>query len=280
MRPKHLILFPFLLAFLVISCDKLDEPYAVWKNSGGDTTNQRKVLLEDYTGIKCVNCAKAGKTAHTLEALYHGRLIVMSVHAGYYAEPDASGKYSTDFRTPEGTQWFTDFNLQLTPIGMVNRTAYDGKTGIGTSSWASAINHLISQAAIAQITITNTYTAAKGSVSSEVGLKFTSAQQGNYNVSVCILEDSIIGAQKNNDPTVGPVPDIDDYVFMNTLRGVINGAYGEQIASNPDAVQTYSKSYSYTLNPAWVPKHCSVLAFVFKADTREIIQAERKKITN
>ena len=62
----------------------------------------RKVLLEDYTGFKCVNCPAAAHEAHLLQEFYGDQMVVMGVHAGYYAEPDGSGNYTTDLTTTTG----------------------------------------------------------------------------------------------------------------------------------------------------------------------------------
>ena len=58
MKFSVLFIIMLLAGVLVISCDKLDQPYAREKEIVLDTT-KRKVLLEDYTGLKCVNCPAA-----------------------------------------------------------------------------------------------------------------------------------------------------------------------------------------------------------------------------
>ncbi|MFH1936897.1 MAG: Omp28-related outer membrane protein, partial [Bacteroidota bacterium] len=73
-----------------------------------------------------------------------------------------------------------------------------------------------------------------------------------------------------------PVPDIENYVFNDMLRAVLNGTYGEQLTTSVDTVQIYSKSYLYTLHDNWVPEHLSLVAFVFNESTKEVIQVEKR----
>src|SRR5512133_2768801 len=98
MKRSIIFLAGFVALFWMVSCDKLDEPYAV-KKTGSDTITGpvRKVLLEDYTGHKCVNCPKAAMDARVMEEALGGRLILMAVHAGYFAEPASTGEFTADY---------------------------------------------------------------------------------------------------------------------------------------------------------------------------------------
>ena len=264
-----------LLVFLGISCDKVEQPYVTVKDITVDST-KRKVLLEDYTGAKCVNCPEATEVALTLQDLYQRQVIVMTVHAGFYSEPDASGPYSVDYRVPEGVEWFNDFNLQFNPMGMINRIDIDGSKAIKLGDWADIVTDLTEETKVASINITADYSPQnKGTISTSIDTKFLEELPGAYSLSVCILEDSIIGWQKNNDTLYGPVPDIEDYVFMDMLRAVVNDTYGDELTASVDTSEVYSMTYDYPANPIWVPKHLSIVAFVFNNTTKEIVEVEK-----
>jgi len=262
----------------VSSCDKLEAPYSTEKQISVDST-KRKVLLEDYTGMKCVNCPAATAKAEALVELYKGQVILMTVHAGYFSEPDATGHYTTDYRVAEGVAWFNDFTLISNPKGMINRMTINEKKAVDAGSWAEVVTAAAQQQKVATVQIHTEYTEGPlHHISTTVTTKFHSNLSGTYNLTVCILEDSIIGWQKNNDTTVGPVPDIENYVFNDMLRAVLNGTYGEQLTSSVDTNQTYSKTYMYTVSDTWVPEHLSVVAFVANKETNEIMESEKKHI--
>ncbi|MDP4282340.1 MAG: hypothetical protein Q8867_09360, partial [Bacteroidota bacterium] len=123
---KPVFLFISFAALLLWSCDKVKEPYFTQKGTGTDTsTVNRTVLLEDYTGHKCVNCPTAAVTAHTLEEMYNGNLIILAVHAGYFAIP-GSGNYALDLRSATGEDWYSTFGVTSNPIGMINRIETGG----------------------------------------------------------------------------------------------------------------------------------------------------------
>jgi len=258
------------------SCDKLDEPYAVIKNTNDTTvTAQKTVLLEDYTGHKCVNCPDAAITAHTLEKSLKGRLIVMAVHAGFFAEPASTGDFTADYTTGTGDEWNSYFTITANPNGLVNRTAYNGALVVGPDNWANAVNAQLALDAEATVDISNEYTEATRNLEITVDTKFLEELSGAYTLTVCITEDSLISPQKTNNSTT---PIIYDYVFMDVLRGSVNGTWGEELTASVNPSQTYKKTYTVTLNQAWTAKNCHVVAFVSNAETKEIIQTGKEPV--
>jgi thiol-disulfide isomerase/thioredoxin len=91
------ILAAVLIAASMFSCDKIEPPY----RQGGVVTAERKVLLEDYTGSRCVNCPSAARIAHDLKQVYGENLIVLGIHTGFFAFPFPP-QFPLDLRTPAG----------------------------------------------------------------------------------------------------------------------------------------------------------------------------------
>lgn len=264
---------------LSVSCDKLDEPYAV-KKEGGDTTQvTRKVLLEDYTGHKCVNCPTAALAARVMEESLNGKLIVMAVHAGFFAEPSSSGDFTADYTTEAGNEWNTWFQIVANPNGLVNRIPYDGNVIVDPGDWLNAINDQLALPQEANIIIDNEFTPASRELKITLASKFMAPLEGAYTLTVCLTEDSLISPQKNSDTTIGyPVPIIYDWVFMDVLRGTVNGTWGEELTTSVDTSAVYTKTYTATLDTAWTEKNCHVVAFISRSDSKAIIQAEKKAV--
>src|SRR4051812_5513690 len=94
---KRILLFfalcaPFLI-LLIASCDKIEAPYREpvpvndFCTTGiEDSIPHKKVLVEDYTGHLCGNCPAAGIYLNdTLKSVYNHCLVIISVHAGFFA---------------------------------------------------------------------------------------------------------------------------------------------------------------------------------------------------
>jgi hypothetical protein len=232
----------------------------------------KRVLLEDYTGHECPNCPAAATIAHSQEAYYHGKLIVLAVHAGYYALP-GTGEFAADFRTTAGEAWNTDFQVSAYPSGMIDRKEFNGHQVLGSAEWVTDIASIINQAPALNMLITNTYDTSSRTVYSLIYSQFLQSLPGSYNITVCMVEDNMISAQ-DSASTI-----IHNYVFKDVLRGSVNGTYGEILTTSVDPSLTCLGRFIISINTAWVAKNCWILAFVSKSDTKEILQAIKKKVT-
>ncbi len=285
--------------FVVSSCDKIDGQYVI-PNIPVDTAacpvpefpvvtaHFKRALLEDYTGHTCVNCPRAGLIAHDLKTQYQDSLVVIAVHAGYYAKPSASNPvWAYDFRTPEGTTWDDFFKVGLigNPNGMVSRKGYPANQQVlSPPAWANAVKNTVSEAPLMDLQLITEYNAAEDKLCIHTKTSFLQAVSGrSLNISLIITEDSIVKAQKNNDPLVGATPDILDYVHMHVMRGAVNGTWGtslltkEQTSSVP-VINTFQTQFAgFNLNTL-IPKNCRVVAFVYDVDTKEILQVAEQHI--
>ena len=286
---KYFSILVFVIFITVLySCDKVSPPYAVTNNNGPDTNAViRKVLLEDYTGHKCPNCPAAAVTASDLKAIYGEKLIVMSVHAGSFANV-FSPDFLYDFRCTSGNEYNTFFGISIVgnPNGMINRKFVNSSIIIAPTAWGSTLSEIIDLPPDANIQITNTYNSGTKELNTEIKSKFLNPLTGLYKLVVLVLEDSIVAPQQNgvNEIPGYPSPNantiITNYVHRHVLRGAINSTWGDTLAIDPIPTSTFiTKTYNnYTLNSAWDENHCMVIAFIYNAVTNEIVQVEEKKI--
>ncbi len=181
--------------FFFAACDIVEPPY-IENHEGGDTGQfVKKVLLEDYTGHTCINCPAAAKTADQLKNIYRDQLVVMAVHAGYFAIPDTGNPtFSNDFRTPAGNTWNDYFKIEFNPNGLVNRIPDNaGVYFVSPGNWGSAVAAELQKKAAARITIHSDFNNVTRLFSTSVTTEFLVPQEKTYNVIVCITQDSIIG---------------------------------------------------------------------------------------
>ena len=261
------------------SCTKVSEPYYTVKSVYIDTT-KRSVLLEDYTGHRCVNCAPAAKTANTIQDLYHGQVYVIAVHAGDFARPDPvhyPPYFADDYTCATGNDWngYSGFNIDGYPKGMVNRRPFNGNTSFGPADWNQATQIAVSLPKVAIMTLHNSFNSLTNQLSSAVGVKFLSGYSGKVSLTVCILEDSIYGGQLNIIPP-DSVPLYKHFRFMHMLRGSLNGSFGEEIVVNPASGLVITKNYPVDFTgKSWVPAHCNVIAFISNEDTKEVLHVAK-----
>lgn len=293
---KIFILIVVLMAGMT-ACDKMEQPYInVPENLDtaacpvpefpAVTNHVKRVLLEDYTGHTCPNCPTAGKIARDLKEQYPGQVVVMAVHAGWFARtyPGDAGVeaiFNYDFRTPAGTDWDAKFGNGNAgnPNGLVNRLKVNNKFVLRPNEWSGVLSTAIAEDPKMDLQLIVDYDAASRKICAHTQSWFLTPLDLNLKMEVVIIEDSIIAAQKNNDAAIGPVGDIEDFVHMHVMRGALNGSWGSDLAStgvsNPDKL---IKSFQSTLPEKCVAKNCHIVAFIFNKDTYEVLQAAETKL--
>ncbi len=263
------------------SCDKINPPFT--EDNGGqtiETDTVRKVLLEEFTGHKCPNCPDAHVIAHDLQSIYGKQLILITIHAGYFANVGAA-PFTYDFKTTSGNDIATNFQLPSTPIGMVNRVKQSSGWLIDKDDFGSNVSAQIDDQSIEPelyITLNPTFDQSDSTLNLETSTYvMDNLESANYNICVVITEDSIIKPQIDNGET------ITDYMHMHVMRGMVSPTWGDQIITGtPTLGQTYTKNYTgYKLGKDWNPDHCHIVAYVYYADgdkLYQIIQAQEVKL--
>ena len=128
---------------------------------------------------------------------------------------------------------------------MINRTAYNNKTVLGSAYWGAAINSLKDKTPKAKIELSPSYNEAENSISVDVNIKYLSQSSTNHYLVVQISEDSIVQIQldKRESPEL-----IQNYVHNNVLRGSITSTWGDQVSSTPlQTGTTVTKHYDFAI---------------------------------
>jgi hypothetical protein len=280
---KKILFLSIVIIAGIASCDKINKPYRVSENIVSCDTPAfpalnnsaviQKYLLEDYTGHQCQNCPRAQRIAVQMKTQMGDTLILMAIHSGTQAKPEANTgycSYSNDFRTDVGNRYSEKFNISSYPSGMINRASFNNKQTFGDGEWASNLNSIPRTAPNAGIQIMSLENSGEFCVFVKTTLLSDITEQ--IRLGVLLIEDNIVSPQK--DKTV----DSCEYVHNHVLRTSIASIDGDNLTvSKRDDSQI--KGYSFPLNQAWKKENCHIIAFIFDANTDEILQVEELKLT-
>ena len=204
------------------------------------TPSNKKVLLEEYTGINCGYCPDGHRIANEIMANNPGRVWAINVHAGGYAQTSYPNMITQDGNTIHG-----GFSISGYPTGVVNRTT---SNGIDRGQWGSQANNQMSQASecnIAGMAVVNPQTRM-ATITVEVYYTGNSSVDQNY-LTVAMLQDSILGSQAdygNYNPTQWLNG---QYVHMHILRDVISeSAWGDPISPTTQGT-LITRTYEYEI---------------------------------
>ena len=224
-------LFGFLL--LLSGCDeqrRVIEPFV--------PTGDRVVLLEEFTGKGCTNCPKGSREIDNLLLQYPDNLVVVSIHAGFFADPEFFPVGVYDLRA-EQSAFLIDYLKPILgyPSGVVDRSFFGGDLQIGLQQWASAISSEIQVPPSIEVNIDHTYNEETRQLTLTVSGIGKEVESGEVRLSVMLTESGIVDAQ--DDFEAGGI--VDDYVHKHVLRDMLTPSAGETLFQDIYAGKTYSK---------------------------------------
>ena len=276
---KYLATFLFSCCISFQSCDVIEEPFTEEIVVGGCAEKCKKILLEDYTGHKCGNCPRAAEKAEELKSIYGDQLVSIAVHAGFFAST-FSGNFSTDYTSDAGNEWDSFFGNSAAgnPNGMINRTGYSSSDHIlQYSQWAEKIEEQLQTEAQVYIEIEANYNASSNSLTIQTRTELLQNISAPLSLNVVIAESHIIGYQTDYD---ADPQEISDYEHNHVMRKSLTGSWGEDLGQlNYSDGDIINHSFNINLEEGWIPEHLSVIAFISKSNTYEVIQAEEIYIT-
>lgn len=223
------------------------------------TTPQAKnVVLEEFTGIHCGYCPDGHARAQALSDANPGRVVLVNVHAGGYAVPQAG---EPDFRTIYGEALDSQAQVSGYPAGTVNRHIFNdidaSKTSMSRGSWAYAASQVFPLQSPVNVGFESTFDSATRELTVNVEVYYTkdSPKSTNY-LNVVFLENHVIGYQSDygNGTT-------NTYDHKHILREMITGQWGDQISTTTKG-SLVSKTYKYTVPVDFVIENCDVAVYL------------------
>ncbi len=278
MKTCHNLFFALLLLLVTginNACDNIEPPYMTHQEPVNDNDETaRKLLLEVFTGHRCPNCPEGSKQARILQDFYQDQLVVITIHAGWYANSTAE-PFNYDFTTSEGDAINKHFGIEFYPNGMVNRQNFEGSKALAPGSWGSALHVLADMEPGFSINLSTFEAQSANTFNLDVNLRGldTPADNGEYLLVAMLTEDQIIRPQRTNDPEY-PDGYIPDYEHNHVLRKGITHVWGESMG-NEDLWGTdpVNKSYSFSLDDDWNAENCNVVVYVMN-NQMEVKQVE------
>ena len=225
-------------------------------------TPKKNVLIEDFTGQKCINCPNATNVIHSLQHTYgKDHIIAVALHGGPMSMPATT---PVGLATPESEEYNTKWNVDSWPKGMINR-----KGGLFEfTSWSAEVVKELQEEASAVLSMeSNTYNPEDGTLTVQVDV--TGKQATKATLQVWLTESDIVKMQFMPDGKPNR-----DYVHNHVFRTSVNGTWGEELDLVKE--EKVSKQYTYKIEPSnkWKPENMSVVAFVSNADgVMQVIEA-------
>ena len=204
----------------------------------------KKVILEEFTGVNCVYCPQGHTIANNIKNSNSSNVFLINIHTGGYATPSAG---QPDFRTAFGTSIASQSGLTGYPAGTVNRNAFAGLSqngGTGTAmsrnNWTNAANQILSQSSYVNVATTASMNVNTRVLTVLVEAYYTGNSPVSTNkLNVALLQNNTLGPQTGGN--MG-----NDYNHQHRLVNMITGQWGEDITTTTSGTFV-TRTYTYTV---------------------------------
>lgn len=255
---------------LFSSCEKLDgeERFDDYTLEVGD----KYVLVEDFTGQRCVNCPDAALMLSNLNKAAQEHLIVVSMHAGGFA-------IQTPLEHQTAVDYMNSLGLKNNPSVSIDRTNnIDGNS----NTWAQPIIERVKLNAVCNIKTDLEYNGETRKLTAKSDIAFSETVKEKLGVQYYVLRDGIVDFQSTHNGVNGEY--VHDHVFSGTLY---TDKWGAELPG--DAGNTYKsgsvygsvKTQEFELPADWDASKISVVTFVFRysgnsqSPIGEVLQADK-----
>lgn len=243
-------IFPLIVASVAMflsSCANVDEGDRYIKVESSDA--KRAVLVEEFTGQKCINCPEAHEELTKIQKEYgEDNVISVCIHASALAISPTKAK--DGLKTDVGQEYYKHWNGDGVPCAVIDRNG----GMLSVSAWAGTINNELQKPTTVTLSMSNNYNVANRQLSIDVNA--LSSKKLNGKLQVWLIEDGIAAKQYFKGNRVEP-----NYVHNHVFRAAVNGTWGTDIALQENVEA--KNNFSIQLDSKWNEKNVSIVAFVY-----------------
>ena len=258
---KNKFVIVALACFMLTGCDEVSESDRLIYVKPAEVS--RAVLIEDFTGQRCINCPNAADEISRLQEEYgEDKVIAVGIHGGALAV--YSNAKVVGLRTTFGDEYNNYWNVETWPTGLVDRQG----TPVTHDRWSALVRSEIEKTSPFDITLNTTYDASTHTL--QISTDILSTETKSCKLQLWLTEDGIVAPQQMPDGSMNQT-----YVHNHVLRAPINDLWGESIDVMEGEHAIFKHSIGY--EEQWVAENTAVVAFAY--DDNGVIQVKREKVT-
>ena len=259
------------------------------------TPENKKVVLEEFTGIYCGFCPDGHVLGQALHTAYPNDVFLINIHTGGYANPN--GPSDPDFKTIFGGAIGNASGLAGYPAGTVNRATFNtiapqgsaGSTALSRGDWAAAAALVMAEPSEVNVAAQASYDMGTGILTVNTESYFTAAGAGAYNLHVAVVMNNVAGpqsgAQNYNPGAIIAGPWNPTYNHQHMMVHLMDGATGLEYNTTtagtfvpnthtwtvPAQMQGEGQGSTTGFFPDHDPTNMDVVAYIVEGTTNTIV---------
>lgn len=230
------------------------------------------ILIEDLTGVRCVNCPTAALRAKSLDSMYPDRVAVVGLYTAAPVNLTFPHDNSEDLRTEFATNIYTNlYSSPPLPAGGINRKIFDGQNEINQANqlWPSRV-----QIELPLKSDVNLDISVSRDNDSTVVLHTKQIFRKNIDkevfISILLLENDIEASQST------PTGEDHEYVHEHVLRHMYTPYNGTPLYNKPENGRVIEKDYVLVVPSHVNQDHATFVVFLNlnEAGNKEVLHVK------
>lgn len=209
------------------------------------TPENKKVIIEEFTGVNCVFCPQGHVIANQIVQANPNNAFVINIHQGGFAQP---GSGQPDYRTTFGNAIAGQTGLTGYPAATVNREVFTGiapqgnagTTALNRNNWTPAANQILQQSSYVNVAVQGVVNAQTNQITVVAEVYYTAASpQATNKLNIALLQNNTLGPQTGGN--MG-----NNYNHQHRLIHLLTGQWGVDITSTSTGSFT-TETITYTI---------------------------------
>lgn len=249
-----------------------------------ETPQNRRVLIEEFTGASCTNCPQGHAVVKSLSNTYPDRIVAIAYHinaGGTVFKPVGNGhgdvKSVYDFRTEDGSNVASNIYLSVgyIPSAGIDRILSGTTILIDRPDWSDKVASRISVPTPLNMYLTSEYDADKNEVTVTVKAAYTQSVSKKQRLTVGVVESNISDAQLWIQDGIDSSRQ--NYTHNHIFRKSITAYNGSPVLDSVTTKQpgrVFQSILKFTPDASWKLENCKIVAFIANAEgDKEVAQS-------
>jgi hypothetical protein len=236
------------------------------------TPEEKNVVMEEFTGVQCVNCPAGHQIIKTLQSTFGERLVVVSYHTDFLGEPFA---FTTEDLRTDAAKQVQDYLVfdGYKPAAAIDRFPFNpSQTSLlySRNTWNTRVQQEMGKTSPLNILLTTVIDTNIRKITTTVELHYTSTVAEQQKVTMLLVENNIVQPQLNTGNVIDTF-----YNHSDIQRVFITNPLGDDIATTTEAGRVVRKIYETSLPQNIKLNNTKLIAFVHQyVGSKEILQGK------
>lgn len=242
----------------------------------GTAPTMRYGVIEEFSGINCVNCPNGHSVLEGILTSNPGNVIALQYAPTNSSYTTPGGNGGTDFRRGYLDAFYTagycspSSGSRFMPSAFINRVlGTNGDILQSTSQWSSMTDNVLSQVSPMNVGAKSTYDSGGQTLTVDVEIYYTQDVTEGNSFYVMITEDDLTSDYQSGSSANSSNP----YVYKHTFREDLTGQWGDPVTGPTTTGSLFSTQLTFDLTAAQDPiniANANVVVFVIEDASTEI----------